>query len=65
LSVLEHYRYFLTMLFWALILEIMVIAYYIAASWYNRFEFALTLFLFAITVIAIAMAIRNIKKELR
>jgi len=65
LSLADHYRYFLTMLFWALILEIIVIVYYAASSLYDRFEFALTLFLFIITVTAIAIIIRNIRKELR
>ncbi|ADM27135.1 conserved hypothetical protein [Ignisphaera aggregans DSM 17230] len=65
MSLADHYRYFLTMLFWALILEIIVIVYYAASSLYDRFEFALTLFLFIITVIAIAIIIRNIRKELR
>jgi len=51
------------MLFWALILEIIVIVYYVSSSLYNRFEFALTLFLLIIPVIAMAIIIRNIRKE--
>lgn len=64
MSTLDHHRYFLTILLWALILEIIVIVYYIASALYNKFEFTLTLFLFILTIVGIVAMIRSIKKEL-
>lgn len=64
MSILNHHRYFLAILIWALILEIIVIAYYIATALYNRFEFTLTLFLLILTTVGIAVIMRSIKKEL-
>ncbi len=64
MNILDQHRYFLTMLIWALILELIVIAYYITASLYNRFEFVLTLFLLLLTLAGISAIIIKIRKEL-
>jgi len=62
LGTAEHNRFFLTILFWALILEIMLIIYYIGV---NELRGLIgILILVAITSIGIIAIIRNIKKSL-
>ncbi|MDT7894896.1 MAG: hypothetical protein RQ855_01715 [Desulfurococcales archaeon] len=58
----EHNRFFLTILFWALILEIMLIIYYIGVG--ELGGLIGILILVAITSIGIIAIIRNIKKSL-
>jgi hypothetical protein len=59
----EAHRYFLTILLWALILEIIVVAFYVGRGELDRFELHLTLFTMAITVAGVAAIIYKIKKE--
>jgi len=61
---IEQHRYFLTMLIWALILEIFVIAYYLSQQ---RFDFTVqfTSILMIITIIGIYAIIHRIRKEIR
>lgn len=62
MSTAEHNRFFLTILFWALILEIMLIIYYIGVK--ELRGLIGILILVAITSIGIIAIIRNIKKSL-
>lgn len=60
----EAHRYFLTILLWALILEIIVVAFYVGRGELDRFELHLTLFIMTITVAGVAATIYKIKKEI-
>jgi hypothetical protein len=59
---LATYRYFLTLLIWALILEIMVFIYYILGRRFGV-EFMLTFIMFLITILGIFLVIRKAKQE--
>jgi hypothetical protein len=59
----EAHRYFLTILLWALILEIIVVAFYVGRGELDRFELHLALFTMAITAAGVATIIYKIKKE--
>jgi len=58
-------RELLTMLVWALLLEIFVLYYFISSSKTWRFEFQYTVFLFIITFIGIILVILRIYRRLR
>jgi UPF0716 family protein affecting phage T7 exclusion len=59
---LATYRYFLTLLIWALILEIMVFIYYILGRRFGV-EFMLTFIMFLVTILGIFLVIRKAKQE--
>ncbi len=56
------YRYFLTLLIWALILEIIVFIYYILGKRFGV-EFMLTFIVFLVTILGIFLVIRKAKQE--
>ncbi|MEM0027026.1 MAG: hypothetical protein QXT53_04310 [Ignisphaera sp.] len=60
----EQHRYFLTILIWAFILEIIVIVYYLSKGDYG-FTMQLTCMLMTITIAGIYAIIHRIRKEIR
>lgn len=63
MSAVSSHRYFLTMLIWALLLEIIIFAYYVPRGEFG-IEFTLTFIVFLITVTSIVFTIRKIKQEI-
>jgi len=63
-SVPEFQRPFLTILVWALILEIIAIAYYISQGQAPGLELGLLAFVTSLTILGIALIIRKIRAEL-
>lgn len=57
-------RYFLTILIWALILELIVFAYYIPRREFSL-ELMLTFAIFLITITGIALIIRRVRHEVK
>uniref|UniRef100_A0A7C5TEV4 Uncharacterized protein n=1 Tax=Ignisphaera aggregans TaxID=334771 RepID=A0A7C5TEV4_9CREN len=57
------YRYFLTLLIWALILELIVFIYYIPGKRFGV-EFVVTFIMFLITVLGIFLIVRKAKREI-
>jgi len=62
--VLVTQRFFLTILVWALLLEIMVLTYYVSSGQTWTFEFGFTVFIMILTLLGVILVIRKIKKEL-
>jgi len=60
----DTHKYFLTILLWALILEIIVMAYY-ASKGDLGFYFQLTAFITLITALGIWATISRIRKEIK
>jgi hypothetical protein len=63
-ATLETHRYFLTLLIWSLMLEIIVIAYYAGKGDFG-FYLQLTVIMMLITVLGIWAIISKIRKEVR
>lgn len=63
-ATLETHRYFLTLLIWSLMLEIIVIAYYAGKGDFG-FYLQLTAIMMLITVLGIWAIISKIRKEVR
>jgi len=63
MSTVSSHRYFLTMLIWALLLEIIIFAYYVPRGEFGV-EFTLTFVVFLITVTSIVLTIRKIRQEI-
>ncbi|MCS7112058.1 MAG: hypothetical protein N3D82_00685 [Ignisphaera sp.] len=62
MSTVSPYKYYLTMLIWALLLEIIIFMYYVPRREFG-IEFILTFVVFLITVMGVSLIIRKMRQE--